>query len=225
MGDLYHMPARGIMTEHNLDPGEIVTHITFAPVEHSAFVAIKEKQSFDWPLVSAAVKLEMDGAKIGSARVCAGAVAPIPLQLPHVGARVKGRGCAGRGCGGEGVCEIDAGRPAAVAERVQDEAAAGRYEAGDLQGGGTGGQVMSMHDVPPVDLKPCCVHLRHKLMHVDERQQEPGLVDDSSDTRVFFCVKTLDALGPDDAAVSPTRCAASRGCYCGAAGRLRRPGI
>jgi hypothetical protein len=65
-----------------------------------------------------------------------------------------------------------------------------------------------------LNLQPACMQLRHKLMWVDERQAVPGLVDDSSDTRVFFCMTSQDALGPDDEPVSPTDCVPSRGCYC-----------
>ncbi len=52
------------------------------------------------------------------------------------------------------------------------------------------------------------------MMYVDERQSAPGRVDDSSDTTVFFCVKTQDSLGPDNESVSPNYCAAGRACYC-----------
>lgn len=84
---------------------------------------------------------------------------------------------------------------------------------------------MVMKDTPPVDLKVACLNLRHKMMYVDERQRTPGLVDDSSDTRVFFCVKTQDALGPDGEPVSPPDCAPSRACYCaGAVPRRRQQG-
>jgi hypothetical protein len=41
-------------------------------------------------------------------------------------------------------------------------------------------------------------------------------VDDSSDTRVFFCSKTGDVLGPDGEAVSPDDCEGGRECFCGA---------
>ena len=67
----------------------------------------------------------------------------------------------------------------------------------------------------PVKLKVACEHLRHKMMYCDERQSTPGLVDDSSDTRVFFCIKTYDSLGADGKPVSPGDCAKTRGCYCG----------
>ena len=66
----------------------------------------------------------------------------------------------------------------------------------------------------PVKLQVTCQHLRHKLMYVDERHASRGLVDDSSRTRVFWCAKTQDSLGPDAEPVSPTECSMARKCYC-----------
>ncbi|MHC4993214.1 MAG: FAD binding domain-containing protein, partial [Planctomycetota bacterium] len=90
MAELYHMPDRGIRDEHNLQPTDVVTHLTLDAAPRSGFYAVKEKQSFDWPLVLAAVALELDGERIASARVCAGAVAPIPWPLPGVEQALRG---------------------------------------------------------------------------------------------------------------------------------------
>jgi len=84
LAELYHMPDKGVRDECTLKLGEIITHISLAPAPRSGFYAVKEKQSFDWPLVFAAVALELDGNLIKRARVCAGAVAPIPWPLPAV---------------------------------------------------------------------------------------------------------------------------------------------
>jgi hypothetical protein len=74
----------------------------------------------------------------------------------------------------------------------------------------------------PLDLKPCCLNLRHKLMYCDPRQATPGLVDSNSDTRVYLCVLTQEVLGPDGIPVSPADCCTSRSCYCAPA-RPRQP--
>ncbi|MHC5005397.1 MAG: FAD binding domain-containing protein [Planctomycetota bacterium] len=87
---LYHVPERGIRDEHNLEPGEIVTHLTLEPAPRSGFYVVKEKQSFDWPLAMAAVALDLDGSVIRSARICAGAVAPVPHPLPRVEQALRG---------------------------------------------------------------------------------------------------------------------------------------
>ena len=67
----------------------------------------------------------------------------------------------------------------------------------------------------PVKLQIACMNLRHKLMYVDARHAERGLVDNSSDTRVFWCAKTQRSLGPDGEPVSPGECSMGRSCYCG----------
>jgi hypothetical protein len=66
----------------------------------------------------------------------------------------------------------------------------------------------------PVKLRVTCMHIRHKLRYVDERHTQRGLVDVNSDTRIFWCAKTQEALGPDDQPVGPAECSNGRGCYC-----------
>jgi hypothetical protein len=64
-------------------------------------------------------------------------------------------------------------------------------------------------------LMTTCLHLRHKLMYVDSRHATPGFVDNSSDTRVFWCMKSQDCRGPDGSPVTPCDCSGSRACYDG----------
>jgi xanthine dehydrogenase YagS FAD-binding subunit len=90
IADLFHLPNKGMDSVHNLEAGEVVTHITLSARPTSGFYAIKEKQSFDWPLVMVAVSLDMDGGTINDAEVCAGAVAPVPWPLPKVAEALKG---------------------------------------------------------------------------------------------------------------------------------------
>ncbi|MGE3107048.1 MAG: hypothetical protein AB7G11_07985 [Phycisphaerales bacterium] len=65
----------------------------------------------------------------------------------------------------------------------------------------------------PLQLKPTCRCLRHKMMYCDPRQDRPGFIDANSDTRVFFCTKSQDSLGPDNVAAHPADCKPGRGCY------------
>jgi hypothetical protein len=73
---------------------------------------------------------------------------------------------------------------------------------------------MNMNDPPPVKLQRACAHIRHKLMYSEKSHAVRGMVDDSSDTRVFFCIKTFDGLGPDENPVGPGACSPGRSCYC-----------
>ena len=70
-----------------------------------------------------------------------------------------------------------------------------------------------MDELKPVKLQVTCIHMRHKLMYVDERHAQIGMVDTDSDTRVYLCAKTEDALGPDNEATHPDVCKPDRGCY------------
>ena len=66
----------------------------------------------------------------------------------------------------------------------------------------------------PVKLHISCMNIRHKLMYVDERHAQRGMIDINSETRVYWCSKTQDALGPDGESVTPADCSMGRACYC-----------
>ncbi len=90
MSDLYHMPDKGILSEHELQPGEVITHLTFRPEAMSGFHAVKAKQSFDWPCAFACASVRVEAGTIREAKVCAGAVAPVPWMLPRVADALRG---------------------------------------------------------------------------------------------------------------------------------------
>lgn len=90
LADLYHGPDRGVRSEHTLEPGEVVTHLTCDAAPHSGFAVVKEKQSFDWPLAFAVASVVVRDRKFVSANICAGAVAPTPWSLQRVSAALAG---------------------------------------------------------------------------------------------------------------------------------------
>lgn len=65
-----------------------------------------------------------------------------------------------------------------------------------------------------VSLQFACDRIRHKMMYIDEAQKAIGSVDDSSDTRVFWCARTFESRGPDGQAVDPDACRPDRSCFC-----------
>ncbi len=84
-------PAR----ENVLAPDEVLTEI-LVPVGRgdrgrSAYREVREKQSFDWPLVSAAAAVRLEGGRIAALRVALGAVAPVPLRAREVEEALLGR--------------------------------------------------------------------------------------------------------------------------------------
>ncbi len=66
--------------EHALAPNEVVTQINLpaATGVKAATYEVRQKDTFDWPLASAAVALTMAGANVRAARVVLGHVAPTP---------------------------------------------------------------------------------------------------------------------------------------------------
>jgi xanthine dehydrogenase YagS FAD-binding subunit len=66
--------------EHDLRPNEIVTEIVIPSAAgwRIAHYELRQKAAFDWPLAVAAVALKGDAAKVDSARIVLGYVAPVP---------------------------------------------------------------------------------------------------------------------------------------------------
>jgi xanthine dehydrogenase YagS FAD-binding subunit len=90
----FALPTVDPKRENLLRPGEIITEVIVpAPSANvrSVYLEAREKQSFDWPLVSAAVVIDRtSGARtVRDARVVMGAVAPIPWRSPEAEAVLK----------------------------------------------------------------------------------------------------------------------------------------
>ncbi|HEX5715248.1 MAG TPA: xanthine dehydrogenase family protein subunit M [Thermoanaerobaculia bacterium] len=89
----YRAPRNPGEREHDLAPGEIVTSITVAPVagRKLASYEVRQRETLDWSLATAAVTLEMDGRLVTKARVVLGQVAPIPWTSKEAEAILQGQ--------------------------------------------------------------------------------------------------------------------------------------
>jgi xanthine dehydrogenase YagS FAD-binding subunit len=79
------LPQTDVLRENLLQPDEIITEIIVpAPSQgtDSIYLEAREKQSFDWPLVSVAAAVESAAGRVLKARIVMGAVAPIPWRVP-----------------------------------------------------------------------------------------------------------------------------------------------
>ena len=77
-----------------LAPGEIVTAITVRATpagRRSTYVKVRDRQSYAYAVVSAAVALEMDGPTVIAARVALGGVASRPWRVRTAEAALAGR--------------------------------------------------------------------------------------------------------------------------------------
>ncbi len=80
--------------EHDLKPGEMVIELLVPPPAQKLKAAnyeVRQKASFDWPLATASVALEMDGGTVKRARVVLGHVAPIPWISPEAAQALSGK--------------------------------------------------------------------------------------------------------------------------------------
>jgi xanthine dehydrogenase YagS FAD-binding subunit len=95
--DFYVLPSVRLDHETILKPGEIVTEVAVPPSAsagrgtRSLYLKFKEKESFDFALVSVAAALTMDGATCTAARLVLGGVAPIPWRAREAEKAVTGR--------------------------------------------------------------------------------------------------------------------------------------
>ena len=75
------------------NPGEVVAAITVPAgpmTRRSHYLKLRDRASFEFALVSAAVGLDMEGARIRAARVAVGGVGTKPWRLPQVEAALAG---------------------------------------------------------------------------------------------------------------------------------------
>ena len=94
IGDFHKVPGDTPDVETALQPGELITGIDIpasAMAQRSHYLKVRDRASFEFALVSAAVALDIDGGAIRSARVAAGGVGTKPWRLPEVEAALTGQ--------------------------------------------------------------------------------------------------------------------------------------
>lgn len=92
--DLHRMPGSDPTVETTLKPDEIITEVIIPPTPFSAcsaYIKVRDRATFEWPVVSAAVGLDMDGRTIRAAQVAAGGVGTKPWRLRSVEKALAGR--------------------------------------------------------------------------------------------------------------------------------------
>lgn len=94
VGEFHKVPGDTPHIETVLRPGEMITGIRIpvtAAARRSHYLKVRDRTSFEFALVSAAVALDLDGDTIRSARVAAGGVGTKPWRLPEVEAALTGK--------------------------------------------------------------------------------------------------------------------------------------
>ncbi len=91
--ELHCLPGDTPHIEAALEPSEVITGI-FVPASRGArrshYLKLRTRASFEFALVSVAVALELDGERIGAARIALGGVGTKPWRMPAVEAALTG---------------------------------------------------------------------------------------------------------------------------------------
>jgi xanthine dehydrogenase YagS FAD-binding subunit len=89
----YRIPQKEGEREYDLRPGEILTEVLLPPAagRKIASYEVRQRETLDWSLATAAVALEMDGSRVSRARVVLGQVAPIPWTAAEAEELLRGK--------------------------------------------------------------------------------------------------------------------------------------
>jgi xanthine dehydrogenase YagS FAD-binding subunit len=94
IGDFHVMPGNTPDVETVLMRGEMITRIDIpasAAAQRSHYLKVRDRTSFEFALVSAAVAVDLDGRTIRGVRIAAGGVGTKPWRLPEVEATLTGQ--------------------------------------------------------------------------------------------------------------------------------------
>jgi xanthine dehydrogenase YagS FAD-binding subunit len=93
--EFHRLPGDTPHIETVLEPGEVITAIAVPAsptARRSHYLKVRDRASFEFAVVSAAVALEVDGCRIRQARVALGGVGTKPWRVPRVEAALAGAG-------------------------------------------------------------------------------------------------------------------------------------
>jgi xanthine dehydrogenase YagS FAD-binding subunit len=94
IADFFRQPGNTPDQEHNLRPGQLIVAVE-VPVRpdtaRSGYLKVRDRQSYEFALCSAAVALDLSGGSVRSARVAVGGVGTVPWRLPVVERAIVGR--------------------------------------------------------------------------------------------------------------------------------------
>jgi xanthine dehydrogenase YagS FAD-binding subunit len=94
LAEFYALPSKNVRRENVLAADELVRGVRIPPAkknEKSAYIKLKERETWDFALVSAAVRGTVSGGGLGTLRIVLGGVAPIPWRLGKTETMLQGK--------------------------------------------------------------------------------------------------------------------------------------
>ncbi|WP_410619694.1 FAD binding domain-containing protein [Amycolatopsis sp. cmx-8-4] len=93
LAEFYRLPGDTPEVENDLRTGELITEVVvpeLAWAANSTYVKVRDRQSYEFALCSAAVALDVRDGVIADARIAAGGVGTVPWRLPAVEDALRG---------------------------------------------------------------------------------------------------------------------------------------
>ncbi len=92
--ELHRLPDDTPHLETSLAPGELITFLNVPAgpwTRRSCYVKVRDRESYQFALTSAAVALHLEGARVEEARIALGGVASVPWRAQEAEAILEGR--------------------------------------------------------------------------------------------------------------------------------------
>ena len=109
----FRIPTSENEREHDLKGNELITAVDVPPAKgvRVASYEVRQRASFDWPLATAAVALQMDGSTVQRALIVMGAVAPVPWVSQEAAQAITGKSIDERTASVAGEAAVGKARP------------------------------------------------------------------------------------------------------------------
>jgi xanthine dehydrogenase YagS FAD-binding subunit len=94
LNDFYLLPGTTPQKENVLEPGELITHVTLAPLAkgtRSYYLKLRDRASYEFALASAAVVVHVEGGHIRRVRIALGGVGTKPWRSLEAEKALEGR--------------------------------------------------------------------------------------------------------------------------------------
>ncbi|MHA6629914.1 FAD binding domain-containing protein [Pseudonocardia sichuanensis] len=94
LAGFYRTPGGTPEVENDLRPGELISEVVVPRLDwatRSTYVKVRDRQSYEFALTSAAVALDVRDGHVVDARVAVGGVATVPWRLAAVEAALRGK--------------------------------------------------------------------------------------------------------------------------------------
>ncbi|MCK2238952.1 MULTISPECIES: xanthine dehydrogenase family protein subunit M [unclassified Crossiella] len=112
--DFYPLPGDTPHREHDLRPGELLTEVLVPRLDwarHSLYLKVRDRQSYEFALSSAAVAVRTAGNTIVESRVAVGGMGTRPWRLPAVERALAGRPATEASYTAAAATAVDGARP------------------------------------------------------------------------------------------------------------------